>query len=109
MGGGPPGDDDGDGIGDDASGWLREAEAQLPKTLIPLGSKLATIIAHLSVHDICADDGYLTIIKHIKDNYECLKDQDFERAFDEAVFKGRRERGQVLNVFSHQRRQRLRS
>ena len=87
--------------------WLVEAEARLPSNLIgkriidsiPLGSKLSSMLAHLSVPEICADNGHKVILKIIEDAHEYLKDQGLERAFDEAIFKGRRERGQSLTTF----------
>jgi hypothetical protein len=69
---------------------------------IPLGSKLSALLAHLSVSDICAEDGHKVILQIIEDAHEYLKDQRLEQAFDEAIFRifrGRRERGQTMTAF----------
>ena len=87
--------------------WLVEAEARLPLNLIgkriidsiPLGSKLSALLAHLTVPEITADDGHRTIVKIIEDAHEYLKDQGLEQAFEDAIFRGRRERGQPLTAF----------
>ena len=87
--------------------WLVEAEARLPTNLIgkriidsiPLGSKLASLVAHLTVEEICADDGHRKIVRLIEEAHEYLKDQRLEQAFDEAIFKGRRDRGTSLTAF----------
>lgn len=68
---------------------------------IPLGSKLNALLAHLSVSDICAEDGRKAILQIIEDAHEYLKDQRLEQAFDEAIFRifrGRRERGQTMTM-----------
>ena len=87
--------------------WMVEAEARIPPSLIgkrildsiPLGSKLSALLAHLTVDEITADDGYKTIVGLIEDAHEYLKDQRLEQAFDEAIFRGRRDRGQTLTTF----------
>lgn len=87
--------------------WLVEAEARIPLNLIgkriidsiPLGSKLSTLLAHLTVAEITAPEGYKAIIKIIEDAHGYLKDQSLEQAFDEAIFRGRRDRGQSLTAF----------
>ena len=87
--------------------WLVEAEARIPLNLIgkriidsiPLGSKLSTLLAHLTVAEITAPEGYKVIIKIIEDAHAYLKDQSLEQAFDEAIFRGRRDRGQSLTAF----------
>ena len=87
--------------------WLVEAEARLPHNLIgkriidsiPLGSKLSSLLAHLTVDDICSDNGHKVILGIIEDAHEYLKDLRLETAFDDAIFKGRRERGQTLTSF----------
>ena len=50
--------------------WLVEAEARLPRNLIgkriidsiPIGSKLSSLMAHLTVEEICAEQGHKTIV-----------------------------------------------
>eukprot|EP00438_Fugacium_kawagutii_P011007 Skav220594 [mRNA] locus=scaffold2744:89020:94746:+ [translate_table: standard] len=87
--------------------WLVEAEARLPHNLIgkriidgiPLGSKLSALLAHLTVDEICAENGHKRIVAIIEDHHEYLKDQRLEQAFDDAIFKGRRERGQTMTSF----------
>ena len=49
--------------------------------------------------EITADDGYKIIVGLIEDAHEYLKDQRLEQAFDEAIFRGRRDRGQTLTTF----------
>ena len=39
---------------------------------IPLGSKLNALLAHLSVSDICAEDGRKAILQIIEDAHEYL-------------------------------------
>ena len=76
--------------------WLVEAEARLPSNLIgkriidsiPLGSKLSSLVAHLTVPEICSDDGHRVILRIIEEAHEYLKDQGLERAFDDAIFRG---------------------
>jgi len=63
---------------------------------------LSALLAHLSVSDICAEDGHTVILQIIEDAHEYLKDQRLEQAFDEAIFRifrGRRERGQTMTAF----------
>ena len=87
--------------------WLVEAEARLPTNLIgkriidsiPLGSKLSALVAHLAVEEICAENGHRQILRIIEEAHEYLKDQRLEQAFDEAIFKGRRDRGTSLTTF----------
>ena len=87
--------------------WLIEADARLPMNLIgkrmidsiPIGSKLGAMLAHLSIEEICSDQGHRIILKLIEDSHEFLKDQRLEQAFDDAIFRGRRERGQSLTTF----------
>lgn len=87
--------------------WLVEAEARLPHNLIgkriidsiPIGSKLGAMLAHLSVDEITAENGHKQILRLIEDAHEYLKDQRLEQAFDEAIFRGRRERGTRLTAF----------
>lgn len=66
---------------------------------IPIGSKLSTMLSHLTVDEITAPEGYKVIIQIIEDAHAYLKDQSLEHAFDEAIFRGRRERGQSLTSF----------
>jgi hypothetical protein len=64
---------------------------------------LSALLAHLSVSDICAEDGHTVILQIIEDAHEHLKDQRLEQAFDEAIFRifrGRRERSDH-DGFSH--------
>ena len=87
--------------------WLVEAEARIPSTLIgkriidsiPLGSKLSTLLSHLTVDEITAPDGFRVILQIIMDAHAYLKDQSLEQAFDEAIFRGRRDKGQSLTSF----------
>ena len=87
--------------------WLVEAEARLPHNLIgkrivdsiPLGSKLGIMLAHLTVEEITAENGHTRILRLIEEAHEYLKDQQLEQAFDEAIFRGRRERGMTLTAF----------
>ena len=87
--------------------WLVEAEARIPSNLIgkriidsiPLGSKLSALVAHLTVEEICAENGHKVILGIIEEAHEYLKELRLERAFDEAIFRGRRERGQSLTSF----------
>ena len=87
--------------------WLVEAEARLPLNLIgkriidaiPLGSRLSSLVAHLTVEEICSDTGHKTIVQIIEDAHEYLKDQRLEQAFDEAIFRGRRDKGMSLTTF----------
>ena len=84
-----------------------EAEARIPHNLIgkriidsiPLGSKLSTLLAHLTVDEITAPDGHKVILSIIEDAHAYLKDHRLEQAFDEAIFRGRRERGQSMTAF----------
>ena len=57
------------------------------------------MLAHLTVSEICANDGHRQILAIIEDAHEYLKDQRLEQSFDEAIFKGRRERGQTMTSF----------
>ena len=87
--------------------WLIEAEARLPSNLIgkrildviPFGSRLAASLAHLSVDDITAPDGYKQIISVIEDSHAYLKEARLEQAFDAAIFHGCRRPGQTLTGF----------
>ena len=87
--------------------WLIEAESRLPPTLIgkriidgiPLGSKLSALVAHLSVDEICAAEGYKAIVRIIEEAHEYLRDQRLEQSFDEAIFRGKRDRGQSITNF----------
>ena len=87
--------------------WMVEAEARIPANLIgkriidsvPLGSKLSALLGHLTVDEICADDGHRTIVKIIEEAHEYLRDQSLEQAFDDAIFKGRRDRGTSMTSF----------
>ena len=87
--------------------WLIEAEARLPPSLIgkrildviPFGSRLAASLAHLSVDDITAPDGYKQIIAVIEESHAYLKEARLEQAFDAAIFRGRTRPGQTLTGF----------
>ena len=87
--------------------WLIEAEARLPPSLIgkrildaiPFGSRLAASLAHLTVDDITAADGYKQIIAVIEESHAYLKEARLEQAFDAAIFRGRRRPGQTLTGF----------
>ena len=87
--------------------WLVEAEARIPHNLIgkriidsiPLGSKLSATLAHLTVEEICASNGHKMIVQLIEESHEYLRDVRLEQAFDEAIFRGRRDRGQPITSF----------
>ena len=87
--------------------WLIEAEARLPKELIgkrimdviPFGSRLMAQLAHLSIDDITAQDGYREILKIIDKNHEYLRDMKLEQAFEGAIFRGRRRPDQTISGF----------
>ena len=88
--------------------WLVEAEARLPHNLIgkrildsiPLGSKLSALLAHLTVDEITAENGHKVIVVGlIESAHECLKDHRLEQAFEEAIFRGKRDKGTSLTAF----------
>ena len=87
--------------------WLVEAEQRLPGNLIgkriidgiPFGSRLAALLAHLSVEDITAEKGYEKIVGIIEDAHDYLRDAKLEQAFDQAIFRGRRRSDQTLSGF----------
>ncbi|CAE7724500.1 GIP [Symbiodinium necroappetens] len=87
--------------------WLVEAVERLPGNLIgkriidgiPFGSRLAALLAHLSVEDITAEKGYEKIVGIIEDAHDYLRDAKLEQAFDQAIFKGRRRGDQTLSGF----------
>ena len=87
--------------------WLVEAEARLPPGLIgkriidsiPLGSRLSALLAHLTVDKITSDTGHKQIVSIIESAHEYLKDHRLEQAFEDAIFKGRRDRGMSLTMF----------
>ena len=64
-----------------------------------MGSKLGIMLAHLTVEEITAENGHTRILRLIEEAHEYLKDQRLEQAFDEAIFRGRRERGMTLTAF----------
>ena len=86
--------------------WMVEAEARIPSNLIgkriidsiPLGSKLSALLGSLTVDEICSDDGHRVILKIIEEAHEYLR-ESLEQAFDDAIFKGRRDRGTSLTAF----------
>ena len=57
------------------------------------------MLAHLTVEEITAENGHTRILRLIEEAHEYLKDQRLEQAFDEAIFRGRRERGMTLTAF----------
>ncbi|CAE7350344.1 RE1 [Symbiodinium sp. CCMP2592] len=87
--------------------WLVEAIERLPGSLIgkriidgiPFGSRLAALLAHLSVEDITAEMGYEKIVAIIEEAHDYLRDAKLEQAFDQAIFKGRRRADQSLSGF----------
>ena len=87
--------------------WLVEAEARLPHNLIgkrildsiPLGSKLSALLAHLTVDEITAENGHKIIVGLIESAHEYLKDHRLEQAFEEAIFRGKRDKGTSLTAF----------
>ena len=87
--------------------WLIEATERLPATLIgkriidaiPYGSRLASVVAHLTVEEITTEDGWKLVVKSIEDAHDYLKVQKLEQAFSEAIFRGRRRHGQTLSGF----------
>lgn len=48
---------------------------------------------------ITAPEGHRVILPIIEDAHAYLKDHRLEQAFDEAIFPGRRERGQSMTAF----------
>ena len=84
-----------------------EAVERLPGTLIgkrvidgiPFGSRLAALLAHLSVEDITSEKGYEKIVSVIEDAQDDIRDAKLEQAFDQAIFKGRRRQDQTLSGF----------
>ena len=87
--------------------WLVEAVERLPGALvrkriidgIPFGSRLAALLAHLTVEDITAEKGYEKIVGIIEDAHDYLRDAKLEQAFEMAIFKGRRRADQSLSGF----------
>ena len=92
--------------------WLIEAELRLPPAMIgkrimdrmPIGSRLASLLSHLTVEEITKDTGYKTILGIIEEAHDYLKEQRLEDAFDEALFRGRRDRGQLLTTYLNNKR-----
>ena len=87
--------------------WLVEAIERLPGNLIgkriidgiPFGSRLAALLAHLSVEDITSEKGYEKIVSIIEEAHDDLRDAKLEQAFDQAIFMGRRRADQTLSGF----------
>ena len=87
--------------------WLIEARERLPSALIgkrildaiPYGSRLSSLVSHLSVEEITSDGGWQTIVSCIEEAHDYLKVAKLEQAFTEAVFKGRRKHGQSIAAF----------
>eukprot|EP00439_Symbiodinium_sp_Y106_P007110 s9578_g1.t1 len=87
--------------------WLIEATERLPGSLIgkriidaiPYGSRLAALLAHMSVEEITDATGYERIVATIEEAHDYLKDAKLEQAFDQAIFKGRRRADQSLSGF----------
>ena len=87
--------------------WLVEAEARLPPGLIgkriidsvPLCSRLSALLAHLTVDEITSDTGHRQIVTMIESAHEYLKDHRLEQAFEDAIFRGKRDRGMSLTMF----------
>ena len=87
--------------------WLIEAEARLPPNLIgkrimdviPFGSRLAALLAQLSIDDITSETGYQHILKIIEDNHEYLRDMKLEQSFEQAIFRGKRRPDQSISGF----------
>ena len=87
--------------------WLIEATERLPATLIgkriidaiPYGSRLASVVAHLTVEEITTENGWKMVIQCIEDAHDYLKVQKLEQAFSEAIFRGRCRHGQILSGF----------
>ncbi|CAE7707824.1 unnamed protein product, partial [Symbiodinium necroappetens] len=73
--------------------WLVEAVERLPGALvgkriidgIPFGSRLAALLAHLTVEDITAEKGYEKIVGIIEDAHDYLHDAKLEQAFEMAM------------------------
>ena len=87
--------------------WLIEAQERLPKSLIgkrildsiPYGSRLSSVLAHLSVEEITAPDGWKRVVACIEEAHGYLKVAKLEQAFNAAIFGGRRKQGQTLTGF----------
>ena len=71
---------------------------------IPYGSRLASVVAHLTVEEITTENGWKMVIQCIEDAHDYLKVQKLEQAFSEAIFRGRCRHGQILSGFWHRRR-----
>ena len=83
--------------------WLIEARERLPSALIldaiPYGSRLSSLVSHLSVEEITSDGGWETIVSCIEEAHDYLKVAKLEQAFSEAVFRRRRKHGQSIAAF----------
>ena len=88
-------------------GWWRRSSASRETSCIgkriidgiPFGSRLAALLAHLSVEDITSEKGYEKIVSIIEEAHDYLRDAKLEQAFDQAIFKGRRRADQTLSGF----------
>ncbi|CAE7208124.1 Ttll5 [Symbiodinium sp. KB8] len=84
--------------------WLIEAQERLPESLIgkrildsiPYGSRLSSVLAHLSVEEITAPDGWKRVVACIEEAHGYLKVAKLEQAFNAAIFGGRRKQVRVL-------------
>ncbi|CAE7939226.1 Ttll5 [Symbiodinium necroappetens] len=84
--------------------WLIEARERLPESLIgkrildsiPYGSRLSSVLAHLSVEEITAPDGWKRVVACIEEAHGYLKVAKLEQAFNAAIFGGRRKQVRVL-------------
>ena len=74
--------------------WLVEAVARLPGTFIgkriidgiPFWSRLAALLAHLSVEKMTFEKGCEKIVGAIEDALDYLRDAKLEQTFDQAIF-----------------------
>ena len=87
--------------------WLIEARERLPSSLIgkrildaiPYSSRLSSVVAHLSVEDITAENGWKEVVKCIEEARDYLKVAKLEQAFNAAIFGGRRKPGQTITGY----------
>ncbi|CAE7348803.1 RE1, partial [Symbiodinium necroappetens] len=87
--------------------WLIEARERLPSSLIgkgildaiPYASRLSSVVAHLSVEDITAENGWKEVVKCSEEAHDYLKVAKLEQAFNAAIFGGRRKAGQTITGY----------
>ena len=90
--------------------WLLEAKLILDPELIgkrvsrALIGKAADPIAHLTASDIASPYGHEQIIELIKEANVHVMEKKLEDAFDEAIYRGRREKGENMTPFVTRKR-----